>query len=109
MDPIKRDTRIVDGREIPVVDINASPMDSENINDDNLTSLDSIFSDESFNETGDSNFLNDETPISETDIKVTSMKQAIKIARLFSNVTVDDIIETAGRIAKFHVEYQLPQ
>lgn len=111
MEPIQRETRIVDGQEIPVVDINASSANTEDINnDDNLVSLDSVFSDEAFYEGGDTGFLADEKPAkSDVEIKVTALKQAIKVARLFSNVTVDDVLETADRIAKFHVEYQLPQ
>ena len=44
MEPIQRETRMVDGQEIPVVDINTSSTNTEDINnDDNLVSLDSIF------------------------------------------------------------------
>ena len=108
MEPIQRTTRTVDGQEIPVVDINASSTDMNT--DDNLVGLDSIFSDEAFLEGGDTSFLADEKPAkSDVEIKVTSLKQAIKVARLFSNVTVDDVLETADRIAKFHTDYQLPQ
>ena len=109
MEPIQRTTRIVDGQEIPVVDINASSTNNMNT-DDNLVGLDSIFSDDAFLEGGETSFLNDEKPAkSDVEIKVTSLKQAIKVARLFSNVTVDDVLETADRIAKFHTDYQLPQ
>ena len=67
------------------------------------------------NEDGDMSFVDDEAPspeevddakkeankMTDEEIKIKALNQAVNIAKLMSDVTTDDVIKIAGKVAKF--------
>lgn len=71
--------------------------------------------DDTYNEDGDMSFVDDEAPspeevddakkeankMTDEEIKIKALNQAVNIAKLMSDVTTDDVIKIAGKVAKF--------
>lgn len=112
MEPIKRTERSAYPNG-PRVDV--AKVDDKSTKDDLDSFVLSVAADEEKNEKGDLGFLEDNAPkpeeldkaekeakkMSDEEIKVKALNQAISIAKLMSGVTVDDIIEIAKKTAKY--------
>ena len=60
-----------------------------------------------FLENGDMGFVEEEEIMSNTDRRIESLKRAIDIAKLMSNVTVDDVMDIAEKIDTFIRDFEL--
>ena len=60
-----------------------------------------------FLENGDMGFVEEGEVMSNTDRRIESLKRAIDIAKLMSNVTVDDVMEIAEKIDTFIRDFEL--
>lgn len=96
MEPIKKDKREAfhGGPEVSVA----------NISDGGFSDVENFF-EPLANEGGEMGFLSDaeveENKMSDEDIKIKSLNQAINIAKLMSDVTVDDVLDIAAKVAKY--------
>lgn len=89
MEPKSKDTRKIYGidKEVSVASVN-----------DNEENFDIQLED------GEMSFLSDDqedSKFSDEDIKIKALNQAINIAKLMSDVTVEDILEIAAKVAKY--------
>lgn len=87
MEPKQHKTRTPNpgGQTLNVADVNDSP--------------DDLFND--FFENGDMGFVEDDDKYTNEERRIESLKRAIDIAKLMSNVTVDDIINIATTVDKY--------
>lgn len=97
MEPRKRNIRRLyqGGPAVVVADTNGNPM----------TDLDDYFED------GDGVFLNNlesEKHMTDEDIKIKAIKQAIDVAKIQEAVTTKDILKIASRLATFIKKRKLP-
>ena len=97
MEPRKRNIRRLyqGGPAVVVADTDGNPM----------TDLDDYFED------GDDVFLNNlesEKHMTDEDIKIKAIKQAIDVAKIQEAVTTKDILEIASRLATFIKKRKLP-
>lgn len=89
MEPKSKDTRKIYGidKEVSVASVN-----------DNEENFDIQLED------GEMPFLSDDqedSKFSDEDIKIKALNQAINIAKLMSDVTVEDVLEIAAKVAKY--------
>lgn len=89
MEPKSKDTRKIYGidKEVSVASVN-----------DNEENFDIQLED------GEMSFLSDDqedSKFSDEDIKIKALNQAINIAKLMSDITVEDVLEIADKVAKY--------
>lgn len=89
MEPKSKDTRKIYGidKEVSVASVN-----------DNEENFDIQLED------GKMSFLSDDqedSKFSDEDIKIKALNQAINIAKLMSDITVEDVLEIADKVAKY--------
>lgn len=89
MEPKSKDTRKIYGidKEVSVASVN-----------DNEENFDIQLED------GEMSFLSDDqedSKFSDEDIKIKALNQAINIAKLMSDITVEDVLEIAAKVAKY--------
>lgn len=101
MKPVSRKDRVAynGGPRVSVADVNSKGHD----NIDELRFLSDLDSLDNYNEDGEMSFIADNNPkkMTDEDIKVKALNLAIGIAKLMSDVSTDDILSIAAKVALY--------
>lgn len=101
MEPKEKEVRQINGNLVDVADI-----------DDNSVNMDDYM------ETGDNSYLSNSDPtnpmdsqlykfMSDENIKIAAIKQAINIVKIYNEITVPLILEIADKVAHFIKDYKV--
>ena len=99
-------------KEKEVRQINGNLVDVADIDDQSVSNL------EDYLETGNNSYLNNNDPadpsdgllynfMSDEDIKIAAIKQAINIVKIYNEITVPLILEIADKVSHFIKDYKV--